>query len=447
MAASDNNEIRFAGDVDVSKITISSLITKAQFNVKNQLLTIQVFEDIFSPFITGNLIFRESADFASNFPFVGEEVVDIEIFTPGFKNTNPKEGVIGGRFYIYKMSGRYEIANRNTVYQLHFISIEAITDLNVKLSRGYNGRISDIAKELLTSEDTLYTKKKVNIEDTDNKLKYISNFWSPIRNINFILNNAQNKNKSPTYIFYENRYGFNFVSLDTLNSQQTFQTFQQYDVQQIPDTGAGGSSRDLNLDYRKISELDIPVSHDYMDKVSSGTYGSTILFSDIATKQYFNLKHSMFENWGNDADETHLNKFPVSSKGILSTYRSAMFNDVIQVGLFSDYEDVSNARVRQKRISRMKQAEAHKIHITVPGRTDYTAGQVVTVVKFKAEPISKDRSDQQEILDGVISGRYLVASINHVVDIEKHECHMTLIKDSMIMDLNKGVGFEGSIQA
>ena len=147
METSDNNEIRFAGDVDVSKITISSLITKAQFNVKNQLLTIQVFEDIFSPFITGNLIFRESADFASNFPFVGEEVVDIEIFTPGFKNTNPKEGVIGGRFYIYKMSGRYEIAERNTVYQLHFISLEAITDLNVKLSRGYNGRISDIAKE------------------------------------------------------------------------------------------------------------------------------------------------------------------------------------------------------------------------------------------------------------------------------------------------------------
>jgi hypothetical protein len=432
-----SNVVRFAGDINVSKITISSLITNKKFNVKNQLLTIQVFEDIFSPFITGNLIFRESVDFASNFPFVGEEVVDIELFTPSLNESNPQEGVIKGRFYIYKMADREELANRNTVYQLHFISIEAITDLNVKISKGFSGKISDIAKELLANEGTLSTKKKLNIEETTNKTKYVSNFWSPIKNINFILNTAQNVSKSPTYIFYESRYGFNFVSLDTLNEQSSFQTFQQYDIKQIPNA-SGGSDRDLNLDYRKISDLSIPVSHDYMDKVTSGVYGSTLLFVDIASKQYFNLKNSMFDNWGKDTDESRLNQYPISSRKVLSTYRSTMYNDTIEVGLFSDYEDVSNARVRQKRISRLKQAEAHKIHITVPGRTDYTCGQVVTVIKYKAEPIAKDKSDSKEILDGIISGRYLIASINHVIDIEKHECHMTLIKDSMIIDLNKG---------
>jgi hypothetical protein len=439
MASSNtsSNVIRFAGDVNVSKIIISSLITNKTFNVKNQLLTIQVFEDIFSPFITGNLIFRESADFASNFPFVGEEVVDIEIFTPSLNELNPDEGVIKGKFYIYKMADREELAERNTVYQLHFISMDAVKDLNVKISKGYSGKISDIANELLTGETTLYTKKKVNIEETFNKTKYVSNFWSPIRNINFILNNAQNASKSPTYMFYENRYGFNFVSLDTLNEQQSFQSFQQYDIKQIPNKN-GGSDRDINLDYRKISDLNIPVSHDYVDKVTSGVYGSTLLYSDLASKQYFNQKFSMFENWGDDTYESRLNKYPISSKKVFSTYRATMYNDTIEVGLFSDYDDVSNARVRQKRISRLKQAEAHKIHITVPGRTDYTAGQVVTVIKYKAEPISKDKGDQREILDGIISGRYLVASINHVIDIEKHECHMTLIKDSMIIDLNKG---------
>jgi len=437
MANTSSNDLRFAGDVNVGEITIKSLVNNSAFNVKNQLLTIQIYEDMFAPFITGSLIFRESSDFASNFPFVGEEVVDISIFTPSFDIKYPDNGVIKGRFYIYKMSDRQEVAERNTVYQLHFISVEAINDLNVKISKGFNGKISDIANELLSGENTLYTKKKVFIEETSNKTKYVSNFWSPIRNINYIVDHALNENESPTYVFYENRNGFNFISLDTLNSQRPFQTFQQYNVHQII-TPDGGSARDINLDFRKITELTIPVSYDYMDKATSGVYGSTLLYSDLGTKEYFNQKFSLFDKWGDDTKETRLNKFPVASNKLFSTFRASMFNDTIEVGLFTDYEDVSNIKNRQKRISRLKQAEANKIQIVVYGRTDYTVGLVVKVVKFKSAPIEKNdtESSPEKILDGLISGNYLISAINHVIDVEKHECHMTLIKDSLIVDLN-----------
>jgi hypothetical protein len=115
-----------------------------------------------------------------------------------------------------------------------------------------------------------------------------------------------------------------------------------------------------------------------------------------------------------------------------------MYNDVIENTLFTDYDDVSNIRFRQKRISRLKQAEGQKIHIVVAGRTDYTVGQVVRINKFKSEPVQKN-DDPNDLLDKLISGNYLVASINHVIDIDKHECHMTLIKDSLILDLNRPV--------
>ena len=429
--------IRFAGDINVAKITITSLITNKEFNVSNQLLSFQVFEDLFSPFITGNLIFKESLDFASNFPFVGEEIIDLEFYTPTFDTDRPKDGVIKGRFYIYKMADRQEVAERNTVYQLHFISIEAVDDLNNKISKGFDGKISDIALSLIKDEVGLMTDKKANIEETSNKIKYVSNFWSPIKNINFLLQNAQDVNESPTYTFYENRFGFNFISLDTLNGQKPYQTFQQYNIQQETDP-SGSSVRNLELDYRKISELSIPTSYDYMDRVTSGTYGSQILFVDIAKKEYYNQKYTFFDKWGKDGSEKRLNEFPLASNKIYTTYRSTMYNDVIENTLFTDYEEVSNVRFRQKRISRLKQAEGNKIQIVVPGRTDYTVGQVVTINKFKSEPIEKS-DDSKDLLDKLISGNYLISSINHLVGIDKHECHMTLIKDSLILDLNRPV--------
>jgi hypothetical protein len=64
-------------------------------------------------------------------------------------------------------------------------------------------------------------------------------------------------------------------------------------------------------------------------------------------------------------------------------------------------------------------------------------GQKVSVVKFQNEPIAKKDSDAEE-LDNIISGDYLIAAINHVIDKEKHECWIELIKDSFTIDLNKG---------
>jgi hypothetical protein len=435
-ATGSSKQLRYAGDINVAEVTITSLITNKKFNVANQLVTIQIFEDMFSPFISGSLIFQESLDFASNFPFVGEEVIDLKLFTPTLDESKPKTGVIQGRFYIYKMADREIMAERSMVYQLHFIAIEAIADINTKISKGYDGLISDIAKTLIKGEDELSSDKEILIEETSNKLKFVSNFWSPVRNINYLLKHAQNKGKSPTYVFYESRYGYNFVSLDTLNSQEPIQYFLNNNSTDSV-SPSGGSKRNFENDYRRIAEMNIPISHDYMDRVTHGAYGSTMLFMDLAKKEYFNLKHSFLKDWGKAGEETRLNKYPVTSNKVYTTYRASMYNDVMENGLFTDYDDVSDVRVRQKRVSRLKQAEAYKINITVAGRTDYTVGQKVNVKSYKAEPIKGSDADE-DILDNIISGNYLIATINHVIDREKHECHMQLIKDSLTINLDKG---------
>ena len=68
---SSEQAVRFAGDVNISKIKIVTRSGLAQ-DITAQVINIQIFEDLFSPFITGSLILKESLDLINLFPFAGE---------------------------------------------------------------------------------------------------------------------------------------------------------------------------------------------------------------------------------------------------------------------------------------------------------------------------------------------------------------------------------------
>ena len=102
---------------------------------------------------------------------------------------------------------------------------------------------------------------------------------------------------------------------------------------------------------------------------------------------------------------------------------------------FSGYGDATNYKNLQDRISLMKLAEATKLEISVPGRSDYTVGQKVSVTLNKIQPTSAS-DDNQDLVDKMFSGFYIIAAINHYVTRERHECHMELIKDSLQLNID-----------
>jgi len=428
-----SDKLRYAGDVNVNKINITSLSGGRVFNVTNQLLTIQIYEDLFAPFMSGSLIIRESLDFIGYFPFIGQEVVDIRIFTPGFDKSSPAD-VINGRFYIYKISDREKLADTNVVYQLHFISIEAVTDLNTKISKAFAGNIRSLVPSIV---DTWLqgpgqaNKKPMKCTLVANKTKYVSNFWSPIKNINYLAERALDSKGNPTYIFFENRYGFNFISLDELNvngNNGPKQIFITNTVQDEINEESGGSSRNISKQFQAIKEFELVSNQNYMDNVLSGAYGSTIMFFDITKKKFKRISYKPNPQF--NPSETHLNPEALFTSSLIATNKGVLFNDVLHSKMFGDeWDDVTSITMRLERMSRLKLAESFKLNIVVPGRTDYTVGDKVRVKSYKSAPVKKGDSDTNST-DWVISGHYLIATINHVIDREHHECHIQLIKDS-----------------
>lgn len=420
-----SQKLRFAGDVSIDKVQI---ITPTGFyqDITAQVLNIQFYEDIFAPFITGSIVVKESFDLINLFPFVGEEFLDLEVTTPTLKGSSIK-----GKYYIYKLTDREHLGDKNVVYQIHFISVEAVADMNKKVSKTFAGKVSDLVEQFVKDKNVgLESNKKIIIDPTNNSVKYISNYWSPIKNLNYLCSNAVNKNKTPNYVFFENRDGFYFISLENLyqNTVTSEFVYDKYTRDKLPD---GRDIRNVNEDYKRILEINMPVVHDYMDRLRNGMLASRQFSYDITKKTYNVKNYNMLTRF---KEQKHLNTYPINSDKVVFRSNSTIINYPKNYGNFTGYGDVTNAHSNQERISTLKLAEANKINITVPGRTDYTVGQKIAIVLYRVEPASKKDRD---LTDKMFSGYYLIAAINHVIDREKHHCYMELIKESSQMDMNR----------
>jgi hypothetical protein len=428
-------QLRVAGDVNLEKVQITSLANNTFFDIKNQVITLQIFEDIFSPFITGSLIVKDSLDLINSLPFTGQEYLDLRVYTPTLDQSLKSDGVIDQRFYIYKLTEREYFGEKAVGYQIHFITADAVTDLNVAPSKAFSGKVSEIVAKIVKDTAYLNSDKQLILEDTKNSIKFISNFWPPTKSIKYATEHAQNPNNSSTYLFFENRKGYNFVSLDYLNDQPVYQTFKSGtthdDINKL-----GGSTRVLQRDFSKILELSVPNGFDYIDRVRHGTYASKLVTHDFTTKRYGTVFYDYLKKFG-EGKETRLNQFPITTDEVAARVGAITFTIEKENQVFTGFGEIGVAKVLQDRISRMKQAESFKLSLRVKGRSDYTVGQKVYLdVNIPAPTATADTPNDYK--DKMYSGNYLISAINHVIDREQHECFIEVIKDSLIFDLKTG---------
>jgi hypothetical protein len=208
---------------------------------------------------------------------------------------------------------------------------------------------------------------------------------------------------------------------------QTF-TYDRYTRDKLPN---GQDVRNVGEDYKRINSISIPTGFDYIDRIRSGMFASKATSYDLTKKTYRVKTYNMFDEFDS---AKHLNKYNVASLNSIFRTNSATMIVPRYTGGFSGMPDATNFKTIQKRISLLKAAEANKINITVPGRMDYTVGQKVEIKLNKIEPI---RSRDTDITDKMFSGFYIISAINHTIDREMHECNMELIKDSLLMSVDK----------
>lgn len=420
-----DEKLSFAGEVSIDEVTI---ITAKGFyqTVTTQVIGIEIYEDLFGSFITGQVILKESHDLLNLFPLIGQEFIKIELRTP----TLPDDMAFKGEFFIYRMAERVKVAGRETAYALSFMSKEALIDMNKKVSKTYKGKISDTVQAILTAEDGLETTKQVNVEETSNATKHTSNFWSPLKNINYLANQAINAKLSPSYTFFENTNGLNFISLNSMIGMPVYQmfTWDQYSNEINP---MGSSNKDLNKDYQRIIEFHTPETFDYINRITSGMFASRMQHHDLVTKKFTDKNYFALTN----RDKTdHLNKTSVITDNHISKPNSMLIHEHKYYGNFNGFGDVTNTKTLQERISTIQQFNSFKLEIIVPGRLDYCVGQKINLRVFKQQELHA-MDNPEDYLDKIYSGDYLIGALSHSINVAEHRTTMELIKESYIMEL------------
>lgn len=417
------NTLRFAGDVQFEKVELRSL--NGQYaNIINQVIGIEIFEDLFAPFITMSVVLKESVDYLNLFPFVGEEYLEVKISTP------MSEKPIEGKFYIYKITDREMVKDREAVYTIKAISEEYLTDANRKISKSFSGNISESAYKLIDT-DGLNTKKKFMVEKTTNNTMFTASYWSPVKCLNYLATTAISQSKSPSYLFFENRDGYNFRSIDELCKATTYHKFVNDNYSRGTQGESLTSVRDPNEDYKRILEISIPVLTDYMQEIQTGRLKSRLVTHDITTKQYSVKDYSIKKDTENPS--TLLNPYPGYSKYATTNSISTMVVMPKYFGNFTKYGDVTNSSSIQKRMSFFQNLSKFKVTIQVLGRTDYTVGQIVELDIPRVTQITQEDDPR----DPILSGRYMIAAISHIINRENHTCNIELIKNSVLANLSK----------
>lgn len=417
MANIPTNEIHFSGDFTLEKVNIIG-IGGNTIDIRPQVTNIEIYETLFYPFITAKIYVQDNINLINVVPITGEEFVNITASTPSMRERNKKLDFV---FHAYKISNKTKSTDRSDMYTIECISVEAFIDASRKISKSYSGNIADIVKKILENPDTgLSANKEKVIEPTLNSIRYISNYWSPINNLIFLADHAVSVDNSPSYIFFENREGFHFVSLERMYKNNPIQNFIKDNF-----VRGGADRKNPELEYQRILELYTDDVFDFYSNINKGVYGSTGHNYDLTLKRYSYKEYLP----NSDKDLIKLNKDKAFS-GNVNTQHAYQIEGISHYSMYDDEPEVSNSDIIQKRKYLITSASYHAIRITVKGRSDYTVGYPVHVTIPINAPINKTDS-KDDTIDSFLSGKYLIAEINHSLNGREHLCTMTLIKESV----------------
>jgi len=192
-----------AGEVRIEQLKLINSSNEV-IDLTEFVIEINIFEDIFKNYLHGSIFLTDSRNIIDRFNIHGEEFLNIKLRTPSF----PDNQIIQKTFRVFKLSDRTIVRDTNTQnFVLHFISIEFFYDMNLPLFSPFEGNITDVAGKIFTNfiatsrnfnvsdsnneikEDPKSTDLIV-INDTSNKVKFVSPGWSPFKCINWLATKA-----------------------------------------------------------------------------------------------------------------------------------------------------------------------------------------------------------------------------------------------------------------
>jgi len=225
--------IEFAGDFRLSKITIHNHEDNLAVDIKGLVVEFNIYESMFANSLTGSLVISDSTNLINKLPVQGTERLTFKLSTPGSLTIDCTEES-GHPMHVYAVSDKQQTSDGVEVYTLHFASREFLRNIRTRVSQAYSGRMNEMVASILGDEDYLDSKKTLNVQKTRNQDKIVIPNLHPFQAINMLQQRAMaDDSNSVGYYFYETPRGFYFRSWEDCLDMPMHQTYSYSYIQMI----------------------------------------------------------------------------------------------------------------------------------------------------------------------------------------------------------------------
>lgn len=393
---------------------------------------LNIYEDIFSPCITGNFIVTDSNNLINKLPLAGFEYVSLSFTKPSQKISFSKI------FRIYKITDRKQNSDQNEFYTIHFCSEEFILNESIRVSKTYQAKsihdiVQDITKNYLKIDSTKFPTTQL-FETTGTHNITIPN-WRPFYAINWLSRMALSANyNGASYVFFENRNGFYFIPIEELCKKSPIQQLLNSKIRLGFETDKTAS--DIQSASESVTEYEFHSTFDIPKNISSGTYAGTLISVDPIRQRITNVQltaESIFPK------TSHLNKnnlishtltrrdLPVDQEfqSFYRVYPTTLGHDKLA---YNSSTGLHANQVEQWLLQRnmyLSGLHTNRLNVSVPGNVALTVGETVDV-RF---PAIESQTSVREF-DKLYSGKYLITALRHSINKFSHLCYLEISKDS-----------------
>jgi len=446
-----------AGSIDIVELKIISS-SGIVADLKEFLVELNIYEDMFSNTLYGDILLSDSRNMIEFLPIIGEEYLNVHFQTPSFEQVGD---FVKKSFRIYRLSNRSVVRDNNTqLYTLHFASPELFEDMLIPVYTSFEGNVGELAFDVynkflaksrnltLSSDETdlsLETDSTIFlVSETDNNIKFVSPGWTPLKIINWLASKAIPKEdtKARDFLFYETTKAFYFTSVEKMfkeaSDDNNIVGVYSYSAANLKDDGDSDPNRQLTL----VSNIELVESNDHIKNYTSGYLSNRLITLDVFNKKYELVDYDYIQDYKNyyhssGKGETAVPLFDKDTPSI--PYSSISFYPVnpklfqtSQTDYFKDNISEKMKDIYGNRKCSLLGLTNVKLNITVPGRTDVEVGRMLYFKFPKLSPASEeDIAVDDNHLDSLYSGRYLITAVHHRITPSEHLMIMEIVKDSL----------------
>lgn len=417
MPAIDGLQTATAFQID--NLTIISA-SGGKIDLREVMRELNIFEDIFSNTMTGNLFINDTQDLINLLPIIGGEYLNVTFVKPSTPWKLTKT------FRVYSITDRRKQNTASEDYILHFCSEELILSQSIKISKSYKGLpISSIVKDNAMNHLKIDAAKFPSdaIDPTFGNFDIVVPTWHPLYTINWLSRMARtNRSSGCTFMFFEDNLGYHFTSIETLSQQEPLQIINFMPMNLAGETSEESEKTDTQMRLESAEEYELTKMPDLIRQITTGMYAGRLttinpLSQKIATK---NLDASALFG-----STRHLNPNSIMKLGQDRTKKT-------QTQHYDSFQRTASDSLKVdtwllERNAYLSSLHSFQIKVSLPGSSQLRIGQVVQLNL----PAATIGLKEEKPIDKLFSGRYLITAIRHKIDRAKYVCILELSKDSI----------------